>query len=202
MLLFCQILRNERKMAIKLIILDRDGVINKEIKWVAKPEEFEFIDGAVEAIANFKQAGYLTAIATNQSHISRGRMTDKDLTDIHNKMLTELRKHGGDIDRIVYCPTYDDNDPHRKPNPGMLLELMQYFDVSSDETVFIGDYERDMQAGERAGCHLVMIKNKHGEEEYQNMNPELKAKTAYTNNLLGAYQIISEWEKPDKSSSN
>ncbi len=181
-------------MAIKLIIFDRDGVINKELKWVAKPEEFAFIDGAIEAIASFKTAGYLTAVATNQSHISRGRMTDEDLTAIHAKMLNALREQGGDIDRIVYCPTYDDNDPRRKPNPGMLLELMAYFEVSPDETVFIGDYERDMQAGERAGCRLIMIKNKHGEGEYHNMNPELKAKTAYTDDLLGAYRIVQQWE--------
>ncbi len=182
-------------MAIKLIIFDRDGVINKELKWVAKPEEFEFIDGAVKAIADFKRAGYLTAIATNQSHLSRGRMTEQDLTDIHDKMLTELRQHGGDIDRIAYCPTYDDNDPRRKPNPGMLLELMEYFDVSADETVFIGDYERDMQAGERAGCHLILIKNKHGEGEYQNMNSTLKDKVAYTDDLLGAFKIVKSWKK-------
>ncbi len=91
----------------KLVILDRDGVINKELKWVENPDEFEFIDGAIEAIANFKKAGYITAIATNQSHIDRGRFTVADLDAIHDKMLKELRANGGDIDKIVYCPSFD-----------------------------------------------------------------------------------------------
>ncbi len=179
-------------MTIKLIILDRDGVINKEREWVQTPQQFEFIDGAIEAIVRFKQAGYLTAIATNQSHIGRGRMTADDLTAVHDKMLAELRRHGGNIDRIVYCSGYDDKDPRRKPNPGMLLELLQYFDVRGEETVFIGDYARDMQAGDRAGCHLIMVKNKHGEGEYRHMAPELKAKTAYAENLLAACQLIEQ----------
>ncbi len=175
----------------KLIILDRDGVINKELKWVATPEEFEFIDGAIEAIARFKKAGYLTAIATNQSHIDRGRMTDADLAAIHDKMLTELRQHGGDIDRIVYCPSFDNSDPRRKPNPGMLLELLAHFNLSSDEALFIGDYERDMQAGDAAGCHLIMVKNKHG-GEYDSMSAELKAKTTYVEDLLAASEVVAD----------
>ncbi len=177
----------------KLIILDRDGVINKELDYVSTPEEFEFIDGAVEAIVRFKRAGYLTAVATNQSHIERGRFTDADLEAIHDKMLTELRRQGGDIDRIVYCPSYDDNDPRRKPNPGMLLELLEYFNISPDESVYIGDYERDMQAGARAGCRLIMVKNKHGEGEYQRMDAALRVKSVYVENLLAACRIIEQW---------
>lgn len=180
-------------MTIKLIILDRDGVINKELKYVAKPEEFEFIDGALTAIAMFKQLGYQTAIATNQSHISRGRFTHDDLAAIHEKMLADIRATGGDIDQIMYCPTYDDNDPRRKPNPGMLLELLASFQVKPEEAVFIGDYERDMQAGDAAGCHLILLKNKHGDGEYQAMDSALKERVTYTDNLLDAAHIIQTW---------
>ncbi len=191
-------------MTIKLIILDRDGVINKELSYVSKPEEFEFIDGVVGSIARFKQAGYLTAVATNQSHIARGRMTHDDLARIHDKMLTEIRRHGGDIDRIVYCPSYDNDDPRRKPNPGMLLELLDYFGVSGDEAVFIGDYQRDMQAGERAGCHLIMVESHNG-QEYAKLSPALKAKTAYVSRLSEAYPVITAWNRgesymPDSAS--
>ncbi|MDP8078955.1 D-glycero-alpha-D-manno-heptose-1,7-bisphosphate 7-phosphatase [Phocoenobacter skyensis] len=179
----------------KLIILDRDGVINKELKWVENPEEFEFIDGAIEAIANFKKAGYITAIATNQSHIDRGRFTVADLEAIHDKMLKELRANGGDIDKIVYCPSFDNNDPRRKPNPGMLLELLAHFNVKPSDAVFIGDYERDMQAGYDAGCHLILVENKHGDGEYHNMPDYLKEKTTFVKTLLEASRVIEKWEQ-------
>ncbi len=188
-------------MAIKLIILDRDGVINKELSYVGTPEQFEFIEGVVESVAHFKKAGYWVAVATNQSHIARGRMTHDDLAQIHDKMLTEIRRCGGDIDRIVYCPSYDNNDPRRKPNPGMLLELLDYFNVSGNEAVFIGDYARDMQAGERAGCHLIMVESCSG-QEYAKLPPALKAKTTYIPRLSDAPAVIETWKQGDSTSSS
>lgn len=178
----------------KLIILDRDGVINKELKYVAKPEEFEFIDGALEAIAQFHQAGYQIAIATNQSNIERGNFTHEDLTDIHQYMLSKIRQSGGDIHRILYCSSTDNSHPRRKPNPGMLNELLAEFKIPAHESVFIGDYVRDMQAGDAAGCRLIMVRNKHGDGDYLNMDNGLKNKVAYTHSLLGAADIIKAWE--------
>ncbi len=146
----------------KLIILDRDGVINHDLgTYVTCPEEFIFIDGAIAAIARLKRAGFRLAIATNQAGIARGFYSHTDLAAIHAKMLSEIRAGGGDIDRIVYCSSYDNNHPWRKPNAGMLTELLAGFKIdaknAAQQVVFIGDAVRDMQAGKTIGCRLVMV---------------------------------------------
>lgn len=104
-------------MTTKLIILDRDGVINRDLgTYVTRPDEFEFLDGGIDAIAQLKCAGYTLAIATNQAGIARGRYNHEILAAIHAKMLGKIRAGGGDIDLIVYCPSYDNAHPWRKPN--------------------------------------------------------------------------------------
>ncbi len=157
----------------KLIILDRDGVINRDLgTYVTCPEEFEFIEGAITAIARLKQAGYLIAVATNQAGIERGYYSHEMLAAIHSKMLHDIRAGGGDIDRILYCPSYDDNHPWRKPNAGMLTELLNSFNIDAHETVFIGDSDR------------------HGNNNIDNMAEKLKKQVLFTDNLTTAANYL------------
>lgn len=181
----------------KLIILDRDGVINRDLgTYVTCPDEFEFIDGALAALAALKRAGFTLAIATNQAGIARGRYTHEQLAAIHAKMLAAIRAGGGDIDRIVYCPSYDNAHPWRKPNAGMLTEILTGYNIMGKDAVFIGDATRDMQAGEAANCHLIMVENAHGRADYDKLSATLKSQVTSVKDLSHA---VEQLVKPEKS---
>ncbi len=142
------------------IILDRDGVLNKRPKsrYVRTWDDWEWIPGAKEAIKMLKNAGYRIILVTNQSGISRKTMTELDLHIIHEKMQKELSRKGNCIDKIYYCPHGpDDNCECRKPKPGMLLQAQRDFNLDLSKTYFIGDDERDMQAGNAAGCKTLLV---------------------------------------------
>ena len=110
-------------MTIKTIFLDRDGVINKELNYLYKIEDFEFIDGVFETCKYLITLDYKIIVITNQSGISRGYYTEKDFQIINNWMLSEFKKNGVSILDVFYCPHLpDSNCTCRKPKPGMLLE--------------------------------------------------------------------------------
>ena len=149
-------LRGERS-----IILDRDGVLNKKApkaQYITKWSEFQWLPGAIEALALLKQSNYRVIIVTNQAGISREMMTLDDLQDIHNKMLDEATETGGGIDAIYYCPHgWDENCECRKPKPGMLFDAQRDFNLDLTKTFFIGDDERDEMAGHAAGCPTILV---------------------------------------------
>lgn len=144
---------------IKLIILDRDGVINYDSDdFIKSPDEWRAIPGSLEAIALLNKAGIKVAIASNQSGLARGYFTEDTLQKIHEKMLNELRQHHGHVDKIFYCPHGPkDNCLCRKPKPGMLLQAFKYFNITPEETCFAGDSQRDIDAAAAAGCHSALI---------------------------------------------
>jgi len=124
----------------KLLILDRDGVINYDSpQFIKSPDEWRPIPGSLEAIARFTQAGYRVVVATNQSGIGRGLFDMATLNAIHDKMHRQVAQAGGRIDAIFYCPdTADSNSFYRKPNPGMLVEIGEYergSDPLADEAI-------------------------------------------------------------------
>jgi histidinol-phosphate phosphatase family protein len=145
----------------KVVFLDRDGVINKKASkadYIKKWEEFEFLPGAVEAIKNLSQKDYQIYIITNQPGIARGMMTKEDLETINLNMIWEIEKQGGKISGIHYCfHGWDDNCDCRKPKPGLLLKAAKENYIDLTKTLFIGDDERDMAAGQAAGCKTVLI---------------------------------------------
>ena len=147
----------------KAIFLDRDGTINKMVGFVTKPEQFELIEGAAEAIKAINKSGYLAIVVTNQPVIARGDCTFEDLQTIHDKMETELGKVGAFVDAIYVCPHHTDkgfegerpeykrNCDCRKPKPGLLLQAAKDFNIDLSESYMIGDSHRDVEAGENAG---------------------------------------------------
>jgi D-glycero-D-manno-heptose 1,7-bisphosphate phosphatase len=149
----------------KLIILDRDGVINEDRDdYVKSAHEWIPLPGSLEAIALLNQAGYQIAIATNQSGLARGYFTINDLHAMHNKMEKLLQPLGGNIDSIFFCPHIDAHGCDcRKPAPGLMKEIaLRYKRGDSKQPLFgvpiVGDSLRDLQAGIALGAspHLVL----------------------------------------------
>ncbi len=149
----------------KLIILDRDGVINEDSDdYVKSVDEWIPLPGSLEAIALLNQAGYQIAIATNQSGLSRGYFTINDLHAMHSKMELLLKPLGGHIDSIFFCPHQDAHQCDcRKPAPGLMKEIaLRYKKTDSIKpltgTPIVGDSLRDLQAGVALGAspHLVL----------------------------------------------
>ena len=153
----------------KAIFLDRDGTINKMVGFVTKPEQFELIEGAAEAIKAINKSGYLAIVVTNQPVIARGDCTFEDLQTIHDKMETELGKVGAFVDAIYVCPHHTDkgfegerpeykcNCYCRKPKPGLLLQAAKDFNIDLSESYMIGDSHRDVEAGENAGVKKSIL---------------------------------------------
>lgn len=152
-----KILKNNK--VIKLVILDRDGVINKDSSgYIKSPDEFYFIKNSPEAIARLHEAGIKIAVATNQSGIARGYFDHAMLARIHQKMITGIQQAGGLIDWIYYCPHHPkDGCACRKPKPGMLIEVCQKASIALDEAVMVGDKATDMEAAFYAGIKSIWI---------------------------------------------
>jgi D-glycero-D-manno-heptose 1,7-bisphosphate phosphatase len=150
----------------KLIILDRDGVINQDSdQFIKSPEEWKPIPGSLDAIARLNQAGYRVVVATNQSGIGRGLFEMTTLNAIHDKMHRALAAIGGRIDAVFYCPhTADMTCDCRKPKPGMLQDIAQRFNVPLAGVLVVGDSPRDLAAAVAAGASPVLVKTGKGEK--------------------------------------
>jgi D-glycero-D-manno-heptose 1,7-bisphosphate phosphatase len=150
----------------KVVFLDRDGVINRKpprADYVKCWEEFEFLPGAIDAIKLLNQHGYIVIVVTNQPGIARGMMTEADLQYIHNRLQAELQAHGAHIDRIYYCPHgWDEGCDCRKPKPGLLYQAARELNLNLSKSILIGDDERDIVAGNTAGCKTYMISTEDG----------------------------------------
>ncbi len=154
----------------KLFLFDRDGIINVRPlgTYVKNISEFSFHPDFFHLFRIINEAGYKTAVITNQQGIGKCIMTEKDLSDIHNYMQQELyRKTGYKFDKIYFCPSLEkDNDYRRKPNPGMIEEALAYFNSSPEHTFIIGDSATDVFAGRKAGINTIFINNEN------NINPD------------------------------
>lgn len=176
----------------KLIILDRDGVINRDSDdYIKTPDEWIAIPSSLKAIAALNNAGYHVAVATNQSGIARGYFDTTTLTLMHKKMELELAKVGGHISALEYCPDHPDNPgPNRKPNPGMPNKLLGLFDAKPEETWFVGDSRSDIECAINAKCKPVLVLTGKGRRTLQNYsaNDELAVfedLKSFVENLLG-----------------
>lgn len=156
----------------KAIFLDRDGTINKANGFITKPEQFELIPGAAEAIKKINKSGYLAIVITNQPVIARGDCTFEELAEIHAKMETELGKNGAFIDGLYFCPHHKDKGftgerPEykcdcdcRKPKSGLFLQAAKDFNIDLSQSYMIGDSLKDIEAGEKVGCkENILIKD-------------------------------------------
>ncbi len=143
----------------KLVILDRDGVINHDSdQFIKSPEEWKPIPGSLEAIARLSQAGYRVVVATNQSGVGRGLFDMAVLNAIHDKMCKSVAQAGGRIDAIFYCPhAADANCSCRKPKSGMIEEIAARYNMSLEGVPAIGDSLRDLEATARLGAQPILV---------------------------------------------
>jgi D-glycero-D-manno-heptose 1,7-bisphosphate phosphatase len=168
----------------KLIILDRDGVINYDSdKYIKSPDEFIPLPGSLEAIARLNQAGYTVVVATNQSGIARGYFTVDTLAQMHAKLEKLLEPMGGKIDAIYYCPHGpDDQCDCRKPKPGLLRKILAEYRANSAEVPVIGDSLRDLQSALTVGAKPILVKTGKGQGTAEKLrdHPELQNVPVYT----------------------
>ena len=143
----------------KLIILDRDGVINVDSgQYIKSPEEWKPIPGALEAIARLNQWGWRVVVASNQSGVGRGLFDMDTLNRIHKKMHKAAFELGGRIDAIFYCPhTADSRCECRKPKPGMFKRIAETLNADLNGVATIGDSLRDLQACVALGCKPMLV---------------------------------------------
>ena len=143
----------------KLVILDRDGVINYDTEsYLRSPEEWKPLPGSLEAIAQLNQAGYRVVVATNQSGIGRGLFEMATLNAIHDKLHRALEQVGGRIDAIFFCPhAQEDNCDCRKPKAGLYVEIGHRLNISLEGVPSVGDALRDLQASAAVGAQPILV---------------------------------------------
>ena len=152
------------------VFLDRDGTINVDHGYVFRPEEFQFIPGAPQAIRLLKEAGCLVIVVTNQAGVARGLYEEADVHELHRYLDQELASHGAAIDAYYYCPHHPEKgrEPYlrecacRKPLPGMLFQAAADFSLELASSYLVGDKDSDIRAGVAAGCRSILVETGYG----------------------------------------
>jgi D-glycero-D-manno-heptose 1,7-bisphosphate phosphatase len=147
-------------MTPRLVLLDRDGTLNRkapEGRYVTEPAALEVLPGAADAVRRINEAGIRVAVVTNQRCVALGLLTEPMLDEIHARLRDELRAAGAHVDAIYYCPHHDGTCGCRKPAPGMLEAAARRFGAAPDETVMVGDADCDIEAGRRFGARTIKL---------------------------------------------
>ena len=149
----------------RAVFLDRDGTIVEDVRYLSAPDDVRLLPSAAAALSRLKSAGFLLLVVTNQSAIARGWLTERQLAEIHGHLQGLLSRQGVEIDDFFYCPhlpegrvaRYAKVCSCRKPQPGMLLQGAAKWNVDLTRSFAVGDSERDVEAGRRAGCRSILI---------------------------------------------
>ena len=176
----------------KLIVLDRDGVINHDSEdYIRTPEEWRPLSGSLNAIAALNAAGYRVVVVSNQSGIGRGLFSETVLDKIHRKMLSAVEAVGGTIAGIYYCPhAPGDGCNCRKPRPGLLERIKDDFDVSLAGIPLIGDKVADIELARRVGARPILVLTGYGQATLASLNDtEVEA---FTDLASAASALIGE----------
>lgn len=147
------------------IFLDRDGTLNIDHGYVHEIDEFQFIDGVIEACAKLKEMGFLLVLVTNQSGIARGKFTEDQFVQLTEWMDWSLADRGVDLDGIYFCPHHPEGSVAeykqvcdcRKPRPGMFLTAQEELNIDMSASYMVGDKLEDMQAAEAAGVGVKVL---------------------------------------------
>ena len=180
----------------KLVILDRDGVINHDSDaFIRSPDDWQPIDGSLEGIALLTAAGFEVAVATNQSGIGRALFDEATLAAIHDKMRRQTRAAGGQIGTVVYCPHHpDDGCDCRKPLPGLLERLSQHYEQPIDGVPVIGDSLRDIEAAIAAGARPILVLTGNGRRTQAELSARGAVTEVYPDLLGAATALVAESE--------
>ncbi|MFW6133383.1 MAG: D-glycero-alpha-D-manno-heptose-1,7-bisphosphate 7-phosphatase, partial [Planctomycetota bacterium] len=153
-------------MSAKAVFLDRDNTILADPGYLSDPDDVKLLPGAALALQSLAQAGYKLVVATNQSGIARGLLTEETLGQIHAELRRQLAEQHVHLDAIYACPYHPEGtvEPYareselRKPNPGMLLAAAEELDIDLERSWAVGDSPRDIEAGQRAGCRTILLR--------------------------------------------
>ncbi|MBL8200969.1 MAG: D-glycero-beta-D-manno-heptose 1,7-bisphosphate 7-phosphatase [Chromatiales bacterium] len=159
---------------IRLVVLDRDGVINRESRhFIRRPEEWIPLPGSVEAIAELTHAGFTVVVASNQSGVGRGLFSGDMLAAIHERMTQTVEAAGGRLDGIWFCPHRpEDACECRKPRPGLLRQIEAHYGVTLQGIPAIGDSYRDLEAAWRVGARAMLVRTGNGQETERRLAPD------------------------------
>lgn len=152
------------------VFFDRDDTLNTDKGYVHRMEDWEWIPGAIDAIAALKKAGFLVIVITNQAGIARGYYDEAAMANLHEKINEELKEHDAVIDGFYHCPHHPEfgavrECECRKPMPGMIYKASQDFDIDLGRSWLIGDKMSDIQAGLAAGVKSILVSTGYGKEE-------------------------------------
>ncbi|MGN7610572.1 D-glycero-alpha-D-manno-heptose-1,7-bisphosphate 7-phosphatase [Magnetococcales bacterium HHB-1] len=194
------------------LLLDRDGVINRNMpdidgqsNYVLSPDQLEFIPGALDALRRLREAAVKILVVTNQSCIGRGLLRLEELDVIHSKLISEVRRAGGEIDLIYYCKHHpDDNCVCRKPKPGMINAACRDWLFKCNRTWMVGDTVKDTQAAKSANCPAALVLTGHGQEEVKRVKPNVpvfKDLASFVDAYLADYEEGTPFVSPTKLAS-
>lgn len=177
-----------------LVILDRDGVINRESRdFVKTPDEWVPLPGSIAAIAGLSRAGYTVTVASNQSGLARGLFDRNALRAMHRKLRRLVSADGGRIERIVVCPHGPDDDCHcRKPKPGLLRRIARYYGTELTGVPVIGDSLRDLQAAAATGARAILVRTGNGRKTEAALDGGLAAIEVFDDLAAAAAALLDE----------
>ncbi len=157
----------------KLIVIDRDGVLNQEsAHFVRSPEEWIALPGALQAVAELTRGGFDVVVATNQSGVGRGLFTAETLDAIHRKMTAAIETGGGRLAGIFVCPHAPDAQCDcRKPRPGLMRQIEKTFGCTLAGQPVVGDSERDLRAACAVGARPILVRTGNGRETEARLAP-------------------------------
>ncbi|MHC4570788.1 MAG: D-glycero-alpha-D-manno-heptose-1,7-bisphosphate 7-phosphatase [Planctomycetota bacterium] len=187
-------------MADKAIFLDRDDTLIEDPGFINHPDQVKLLDGVAEALTELKALGYKLIVASNQSGVARGIVSEKTLGQIHDRLRQLLTESGAHLDGIYYCPYHPDgvvpkyrkDSDLRKPNPGMLLAAADEMNIDLNQSWLIGNSDRDIEAGLKAGCQTILINQSPHQKltEPGQSNPDYRAV-----NMREAANIIKKYHR-------
>lgn len=177
----------------KLVIVDRDGVLNQDSPdYIKSPAEWQPIPGSLEAVARLNHAGWRVVVASNQSGLARGLFTLDTLFAIHDKMQRLCAELGGRIDGIFYCPHGPDSTCDcRKPAPGLYKDIARRLQLDLKTVPIVGDSLRDLEAAQTAGGMPVLVQTGNGAEVARKLPPAFKQVPVYADFAAAAAALIA-----------
>jgi D-glycero-D-manno-heptose 1,7-bisphosphate phosphatase len=156
----------------RAVFLDRDGTLNKEVNYLHRTENFEWVEGAPEAVKRLNTLGVCVIVVTNQAGVAHGYFEEKDVENMHTHMREELKKYGAEIDSFYYCPFHPDGEvkeyrkksKFRKPGVGMYQQAIEEWSVNPNESFVVGDKNSDLIPGGELGMDAIKVKTGHDED--------------------------------------
>lgn len=181
------------------VFLDRDGTLTAEADWVRSKSDLVLLESAAPAVELLHRAGFAVVVATNQSAVARGFVTEAELAEIHAHMVRELERGGGRIAGVYVCPHHptEGAPPYRrdcecrKPKPGLLLAAARDLGLDLPRSFVVGDAGRDLDAGTAAGVAGVLVATGKGEAEFERLVVEKRAPERFEPDVLAAARAIA-----------